>query len=79
MASAGRDAADYATAIDVLSDLAILPAAFARRFRGIAGFRNILVHGYLGVDVARVLQLLNAGLDDFVEFARHVEAHLGRL
>jgi uncharacterized protein YutE (UPF0331/DUF86 family) len=79
VASAGRDAADYATAIDVLSDLAILPAAFARRFRGIAGFRNILVHGYLGVDVARVLQLLNAGLDDFVEFARHVEAHLGRL
>jgi uncharacterized protein YutE (UPF0331/DUF86 family) len=79
VASAGRDAADHATAIDVLSDLAILPAAFARRFRGIAGFRNILVHGYLGVDVARVLQLLNAGLDDFVEFARHVEAHLVRL
>jgi uncharacterized protein YutE (UPF0331/DUF86 family) len=65
-ASAGRDAPDYASAIDVLGELGVLPADFARRFRGVAGFRNVLVHGYLGVDAGRLHELLNAGLEDFV-------------
>ena len=46
------------------------------RFRGIAGFRNVLVHGYLSVDIPRLHELLNAGLEDFVEFARLVEKSL---
>ena len=77
-AGAGRDAPDYATAIDVLGELGVLPTEFARRFRGVAGFRNVLVHGYLGVDQQRVHTLLNSGLDDFVEFARQVERFLER-
>lgn len=77
-ASAGRDAPDYASAIDVLGELGVLPAEFAARFRGIAGFRNVLVHGYLGVDLARIHQAVNSGLDDFAEFARLVEGYLRR-
>jgi uncharacterized protein YutE (UPF0331/DUF86 family)/predicted nucleotidyltransferase len=77
-ASAGRDVPDYATAIDTLGELGILPREFAARFRGLAGFRNVLVHGYLGVDVGRAHQLLNTGLADFEVFVRHVEAYLGR-
>lgn len=77
-ASSGRDAADYASAIDALAELGVLPAGFARRFRGVAGFRNVLVHGYLGTDLERIHALLNSGLDDFVEFARHIEAYLER-
>lgn len=77
-ASGGRDAPDYASAIDVLGELGILPTGFARQFRGVAGFRNVLVHGYLGVDLERVHTLLNSGLDDFVEFARHIERFLER-
>ncbi|MGH7338175.1 MAG: type VII toxin-antitoxin system HepT family RNase toxin, partial [Myxococcota bacterium] len=77
-ASAGRDAPDYASAIDVLGDLGVLPTQFVHRFRGVAGFRNILVHGYLGVELDRLHELLNAGLDDFVEFARYVESFLQR-
>jgi uncharacterized protein YutE (UPF0331/DUF86 family) len=75
-ASAGRDAPDYATAIDVLGELGILPAEFAVRLRAIAGFRNVLVHGYRSVDVSRMHRLLNSGLDDFVDFARFIEAHV---
>jgi uncharacterized protein YutE (UPF0331/DUF86 family) len=78
-ASAGRDAPDYATAIDVLGELGILPVDFALRFRGVAGFRNVLVHGYLSLDVPRMHRLLNAGLHDFAEFARLVEAYLLRI
>jgi uncharacterized protein YutE (UPF0331/DUF86 family) len=78
-ASRGRDVPDYATAIDTLGELGILPAEFATRIRGLAGFRNVLVHGYLGVDVTRVHELLNTGLADFEEFVRHVEAYLVRV
>lgn len=77
-ASAGRDTPDYASAIDVLGELGALPTEFARRFRGVAGFRNVLVHGYLRVELERVHELLNSGLDDFVEFAGHVEGFLAR-
>jgi uncharacterized protein YutE (UPF0331/DUF86 family) len=78
-ASAGHDVPDYASAIDRLGELGVLPDAFARRFRGVAGFRNVLVHGYLGVDPERVHELLNSGLDDFAAFAQHVESYLIRI
>ena len=78
-ASAGRDAPDYATAIDVLVDLGALPAGFAVRFRGIAGFRNVLVHGYLGVDMHRLHQFLNADLGNFANFARFIEDYIRRV
>jgi len=78
-AASGRDVADYATAIDTLADLGILPREFAARFRGIAGFRNVIVHGYLDLDLAIVHRLLHAGLDDFVAFATHVNQHLSSI
>ena len=71
-ASAGRDVPDYATAIDQLADLGVLPAGFAARIRPVAGFRNVIVHGYLDEDLAIVHRLLNDRLDDFAEFARLV-------
>ena len=75
-AAAGRDAPDYATAIDRLGELGVLPMEFAIRFRPVAGFRNVLVHGYLDVDVGRVHEILNRHLEDFSEFARHVLMYL---
>lgn len=75
-ASAGRETPDYAAAIDRLGELGILPAEFAASLRGIAGFRNVLVHGYLDVDLDEVVELLGGRLDDFVRFARHIEEHL---
>ena len=78
-ASAGHDVPNYASAVDRLGELGVLPDAFARRFRGVAGFRNVLVHGDLGVDPERVHELLNSGLDDFVAFAQHIESYLIRI
>ncbi len=76
-ASTGRDVPDYAGAIDRLAEMGILPHDFATRFRGVAGFRNVLVHGYLDVDIARLHSLLNSHLDDFSVFARHIRLYLG--
>jgi uncharacterized protein YutE (UPF0331/DUF86 family) len=73
----GRDVPDYAGAIDRLAEIGILPHDFAARFRGIAGFRNVLVHGYLDVDVTHLHNLLNSHLDDFSVFARHIRLYLG--
>lgn len=76
VASAGRDVPDYATAIDQLADLGILTREFATEFRAVAGFRNVVVHGYLDVDLEIVHRLLNERLDDFAEFARRVNEYL---
>ena len=75
-ASAGRDVPDYATAIDQLADLGVLPGEFAARFRPVAGFRNVIVHGYLDVDLEIVHRMLNDRLGDFGEFARLVNHYL---
>jgi uncharacterized protein YutE (UPF0331/DUF86 family) len=76
-ATTGRDFPDYAAGIDRLTEMGILPPDFAARFRGVAGFRNVVVHGYLDVDVALLHRLLNKHLDDFSAFARHVASYLG--
>ena len=74
----GHDAPDYASAVDALGEIGVLPVDFAARLRGIAGFRNVLVHGYLDVDRKRVHSLLNERLDDFAVFAAHIERSLSR-
>jgi uncharacterized protein YutE (UPF0331/DUF86 family) len=76
-ASTGRDVTEYAAAIDRLAEMGILPRDFAARFRGVAGFRNVVVHAYLEVDVGLLHRLLNEHLDDFSEFTRHVAVYLG--
>lgn len=67
-----------ATAIDRLAELSVLPAEFAVRLRPIAGFRNVLVYGYLQVDLSVVEEVLNTKLDELDEFARRIEDYLGR-
>ena len=74
--AAGLDASDYASAIDCLTTASVLPAAFGARFRRIAGFRNVLVHDYIAVDLDVVARVLDENLDDFEEFARLIERHL---
>ena len=78
VSAAGLDAPDYASAIDRLVDVELLPTEFGARFRDVAGFRNVLVHGYLDVDLEVVARVLGESLDDFDEFSRYVELWLGK-
>lgn len=75
-AASALDSPDYATAIDRLAELAVLPAEFAARLRPMAGFRNVLVHGYLKVDLAIVERVLRESLSDLEAFAAHVDRYL---
>ena len=77
-AASGLDSPDYTSAIDRLAELGAIPAEFATRLRPIAGFRNVLVHGYLQVDLAVVEQVLKEKLNEFEAFASHIEAFLDR-
>ena len=75
-AAAGLDAPDYASAIDRLAELAVVPAAFAALLRPIAGFRNVLVHGYLQVDLGILERVLREKLGEMEEFAVFVDTYL---
>jgi uncharacterized protein YutE (UPF0331/DUF86 family) len=76
-ASAGRDSVDYASSIDSLTELGMLPRAFAQQLRPIAGFRNVLVHAYLTVDARLVHQELTSKLPELRQFSHQVERYLG--
>jgi len=77
-AASGLDSPDYATAIDRLAELSVLPAEFASRLRPIAGFRNVLVHGYLQVDLDIVELVLKERLHDLETFAGSIETYFAR-
>lgn len=72
----GHDPPTYGDSIDSLVALAVLPAEFGEQFRAVAGFRNIIVHGYLDLDLNRVARFLGDDLNDFEVFARHIERWL---
>jgi uncharacterized protein YutE (UPF0331/DUF86 family) len=75
-AGSGLDAPDYASGIDRLRELGVIPADFAERLRRMAGLRN--VHAYLKVDLKIVEGVLKDGLSDLDLFAEHIERYLSK-
>ncbi len=75
-AASGVDAPDYASAIEGLATLGVVSPEFAARLRPLAGFRNVLVHGYLELDLAIVERVLKEELATLESFAAQVEAYL---
>ncbi|HET9228179.1 MAG TPA: DUF86 domain-containing protein [Thermoanaerobaculia bacterium] len=59
----------YQDIIEQLAGQGILDEDLHRRLRGIAGFRNILVHDYLRLDPDRVEEALATAPRDFDDFA----------
>lgn len=69
---------DYEGVIQKLADQEVISRELRERLRGLGGFRNILVHEYLEVDVGRVHDFLQEGLDDFILYAEEIEEFLER-
>lgn len=78
VAAHGLDAPEYATAVDRLAEIGVLSLEFAADMRQLAGFRNVLVHGYLQVDVVVVERVLKEKLSDLERFSDGVDAYLAR-
>jgi uncharacterized protein YutE (UPF0331/DUF86 family) len=66
---------DYYDAILRLGELGVLSPAFARKLAPLAGFRNILVHEYVGIDWDEVYRNLQ-DTDDLARFAESVRGWL---
>ncbi len=68
--------ASYRELILAAGRLGLMPEDFARRFSGLAGFRNILIHEYAKVEASEVYRNLRDGLADFDRFAEYVRLFL---
>ncbi len=74
----GRSSETYE---DILTGLAaehVIDRDLRSELTGLGGFRNVLVHGYLDVDVDRVMQMLEHAPERFRRFARAVHEWLQR-
>ncbi len=66
---------DYYEAILRLGELGILPSGFAHNLAPLAGFRNVLVHEYVGIDWDEVYRNLQS-TDDLTQFSELVRGWL---
>ncbi|MFQ5611926.1 MAG: DUF86 domain-containing protein [Anaerolineae bacterium] len=67
---------NYKEAFEKLGEENVLPRDFAMRFALLAGFRNILVHDYLKVDLKLVYGFLQNNLDDLRAFTAYIVEYL---
>ncbi len=67
---------DYTSIIDQLGVKGIIPKDFAKKIRGMAGLRNVLVHDYVDIDTQKLHSYVVTGLDDFKQFAKYITDHL---
>lgn len=65
----------YADVLRTLGDRGILPSEFSQQIVGMAGLRNILVHGYLDVDLQVLIRLARRS-NDFTRFAAYILDYL---
>lgn len=61
---------------ELLARAGVLASDLATRLSAMAGFRNILVHGYDSVDLAILRDVVEHRVDDLVEFVSRIRARL---
>jgi len=76
LAAEGVTVQEYEDIFLELARIEVVPEDYAHKIKGMAGFRNLLVHEYVKVDMTRVTEILNNRLDDFSSFASYVIEYL---
>jgi uncharacterized protein YutE (UPF0331/DUF86 family) len=74
----GVSAQDYEDILVNLQAHGVIEPALGDRLKGLGGFRNLLVHGYVRLDPARVAEHLRAAPERFAGFASAVRKWLDR-
>jgi uncharacterized protein YutE (UPF0331/DUF86 family) len=64
---------DYEDVIRRLGEHGVISEALRDRLKGLGGFRNILVHGYLDLDAGRIYDFAASEVDAMIQFADEVE------
>ncbi len=78
LAAEGVTVQEYEDVFLELARLEVIPEEYAYEIKGMAGFRNLLVHEYAKVDMNRVAEILNNRLYDFSSFASFVMDYLSK-
>jgi uncharacterized protein YutE (UPF0331/DUF86 family) len=73
----GVAARDYEDVLARLAERGVIGPELRERFRGLGGFRNLLVHGYLKLDPDRVAEILADAPERFSALAQAIRAWLG--
>lgn len=71
-----RKPTTYREIIEILAENGVLDEELAGRFVHAAGFRNILVHMYADIDLAKVHEFLGNNLGDFDEYTKAISSYL---
>jgi len=74
----GESATEYEGIVTGLAARGVVSAALGKQLHGLGGFRNILVHGYLGIDPEKVYAALQRSARDFTDFEAEILAWLDR-
>lgn len=74
----GESATEYEGILKGLGGRGVLSPALGKRLQGLGGFRNVLVHGYLGIDPEKVYAALQRSARDFTDFEAEILAWLDR-
>ncbi|MGI9953422.1 DUF86 domain-containing protein [Moorellaceae bacterium AZ2] len=69
---------DYRSIIEKLKEARILPAGFAQKISGMAGYRNRLIHEYNKVTPEELYEILESRLEDFTLFCNYIVSYLER-
>ena len=72
-----RKPEDYYEAITIMGELGILPINVAQHLAPIAGFRNVLIHEYVGIDWDLVYQHLQT-VNELAIFSGYIQKWLAR-
>ena len=67
-----RQPDNYRDAMTVLAEQGVIEAGLARRLRDWMGFRNVLVHSYIGLDHGRSHDFIVRDLGDLEDYVRAV-------
>ena len=67
---------DYTQVILSLADYNILPKDFSQKIKGMAGYRNRLVHLYWKIEPKELLSVIKEDLSDFEKFINYIEKFL---
>jgi len=71
-----RHPTDNRDVFRVLGEHRVLPKPFAEKFMLAAGFRNLLVHGYTKIDLAKVYEHLQNEVKQFSIYARYISRYI---
>lgn len=67
---------EYEQILEKLREKRVISGDLYRELRGLGGFRNILVHGYLSLDLELVYEHYKKALDTFPRFIGEIERWL---